>query len=608
MRGNIKHNNVRHLGLTLLKDEYWDFMLFKGEAFGGYEGLTTKCLSSFIDINNDDCFGDNGYLYSTTTWEEAINSGVALTHIGYTGIDNGLIEFNKEDITPNCFWKIFKGTKYRIPKNDMRFFMHPVTGNTGLYSYESSIEEENGKRFLSLKGGFYQGFFKLEGYDYQSLPHIIEDEWNFEFVIRKRGDYQLKENIINNIHPDNNGIFFYIGTRAENKFAEIYNGIYDNETSVKNEPRLYQDNLISEEDLKEKLKNNKCDEIDEQVDLSKIDLEINKTSFIEFDTDNKYLFFNHTKTGYTTVTFSELMNAVEKYDLTITENDILNLTNFNTGENVLYIENGILNVIGLTLNEDGILVPLTDTPEENEVETIHISMEARNYIDNPYNLYNRTETGYTIENYYDITKPINNVWSSANTYNMTKDIMGQAFALKLTDDGAISYFYTVKDCDSDTGYTTLTEKTLTGLVKENEWNIINVKFSVLEGYVCNIPQPKDRKMKMYIYLNGYLVFISKEIPAFYFKPLNDTYDKQEGVPYNISLGGGTQGLMECIWPNYFKTPIEVYELEKKYAGTFIGDIMSFKFYTCGLNIQEIRENYKFVVNKLDIKHSNNYII
>ena len=47
-------------------------------------------------------------------------------------------------------------------------------------------------------------------------------------------------------------------------------------------------------------------------------------------------------------------------------------------------------------------------------------------------------------------------------------------------------------------------------------------------------------------MNGKLVLISKELPTFNFRELNDTPDKQEGVPFNISVGGGTQGLSDVI--------------------------------------------------------------
>ena len=88
--------------------------------------------------------------------------------------------------------------------------------------------------------------------------------------------------------------------------------------------------------------------------------------------------------------------------------------------------------------------------------------------------------------------------------------------------------------------------------------------------------------------------------------MNDLYEKQEGVPFNISLGGGTQGLAETIMPNYMLNPTRVYPLEENFAGTFIGYMRSFKFYNCGMEYMNILNNYKFIKNNRN--HFNIYNI
>ena len=99
-------------------------------------------------------------------------------------------------------------------------------------------------------------------------------------------------------------------------------------------------------------------------------------------------------------------------------------------------------------------------------------------------------------------------------------------------------------------------------------------------------------MKLSFYVNGKLKMITKEIPILELRELNDLYSKQEGVPYNISVGGGTQGLCDVIYPLYRDNPFIIYPLEKYFAGSFIGDIKSFRFYSCLLNRNEIENNYK----------------
>ena len=76
-----------------------------------------------------------------------------------------------------------------------------------------------------------------------------------------------------------------------------------------------------------------------------------------------------------------------------------------------------------------------------------------------------------------------------------------------------------------------------------------------------------------------------------FKDLFEYREKQEGVPFNYSLGGGTQGLIET---NTIGGPDPLDEnliIEKNFAGSFLGDISKFRLYECCLDITTIR--YRF---------------
>jgi hypothetical protein len=93
---------------------------------------------------------------------------------------------------------------------------------------------------------------------------------------------------------------------------------------------------------------------------------------------------------------------------------------------------------------------------------------------------------------------------------------------------------------------------------------------------------KFGKMKIYIYVNGYLKFVSQELPELNLHRLDDLAERQEGVPYNISIGGGTQGLSERVFLDYYNTTDYILPLERNFGGSFIGDIKSFNFYDCYL--------------------------
>ena len=339
-----------------------------------------------------------------------------------------------------------------------------------------------------------------------------------EFVIRPRGDYQESGNTLNSIYPDNSGIFFYMGTRAENKFIEYYN--------------------CSELDkfpLRETPENGTTDDIDSEPLLVTSQGHVAESGN-EYDivTDNGYLIYNRTCSGETTDTWKQ-----------------------------------------------GDSIRLTETQRETT--------------ENLFTLLDRTCSGVTtdtLDEYLDEhPEKVKN-----DKCNILKDILGNAFALKINDNGSIGYKYLIKDCDNESGYKIAEENGLPGAITEGAWNCINVMFKILDGGVddCGVPLG-ERKMKIYIYINGYLKFVSKELPEFNFRELNDFCDKQEGVAFNISLGGGTQGLIESVWLDHMNGSKHIFPIEQNFAGSFVGDIRSFKFYNCQLQYNEIWNNFMYEI-------------
>ena len=197
----------------------------------------------------------------------------------------------------------------------------------------------------------------------------------------------------------------------------------------------------------------------------------------------------------------------------------------------------------------------------------------------------RTDSGYTIDNIDSYNE------KNSYNYNIYKDIRDNVFALRITEDGAIGYKLGVFSCDEDAQdhYKIIEEYSKNGIVKKDVWNSINVRF-VPCGASIGDCSSKGETMKIMIYVNGFLVLISKEIKSIVFKSLNESYQKQETVPYNISLGGGTIGLMETILPNYYAIPEYILPIERDFCGTFLGDIKSFKMYKGVVNYSSIK-NY-----------------
>lgn len=582
----LNYYKKRKIEAKLLTDKYFDVVLARDEGiytpFSIKSGLSTDCLSTYIDMTNENCITSDGVVsLSEYTYENAklLEEDTVLKDFNFVGLDNGRILFDKYTVSGKEFLNIIFPTSDEIvmPAYDASLHLYKVSGNTQTLDYSCEYNEND--ECYSFKGGFLQGFFKLYGFNYEILPPSIESEWNLEFVIRPKS-YKTKENILNNEHPKNKGIFFYMGTRAENKFAQFYNSEqlekYKDETignvfcddfankpysPIKPSSQERQDSIYIphlQESFNnpcncECIKNNKendavvasgnCDYYfadDYLAAPTVIDESSLKTSdgkpftangYYEIKTDNKHLFFNRTKDGFTTNTW---------------------------------------------IDADVILTGITREYKENLFLAMHHGKNGKTT-----NLVYDLDTDYTVP------------------YNFEKDIKNNSFALKYNDDGSISYRYLIKDCNSEQGFSIQEETTFSGIITSDEWNIVNVKLSVLnptETNDCGIVS-QGQKMKLRIYVNGYLKFVSKELPALSFSELNDTFDKQEGVPYNISLGGGTQGLRETIGLHYWERFPYILPIEQNFAGSFIGDIKSFKFYTCKKEYNAIKNNALFEMNK-----------
>lgn len=524
MHQNIKNKHSRILDSKLYNGNYYDFMLYKGESFvPSLAYLESLLLADFTNLTN--C---GSTIYSDVTWSGATNNDVEMNDIGLTGVDNGFIWFDKTTISNEEFLEIFLHSQYNIESGDTRLFMTQVSGNTQLFDYNLNIESGE-TNYISFKGGFYQGFFKLDGFDYQVLPDHMYDDLVFHFDLRPRTDYEISENTLNNLHPENSGIFFYLGTRAENKFWNFYqsgNPYNFDESSIE---QVYCDDIydtiidneyfIDDYAMKEKPINE--NELTDSDGNSLIE-----NGQYTITTDNKFIFFNRTPTGFT------INNWIE--------DSLVELKGRKKWTNLNYF-------------------PILD----------------------------RTETGLTIDDLenmeFDDLKPYYeanglNLDESKNIFGIYKDIRNNAFALRITENGAIGYKYGILNCDDDNlnKYEVVEEYSKDGLINQNEWNSINIRFVLLnKSDKCDY---RSKKMKIMIYVNGFLIFISKELPALSFKRLDEIYQKQEGVPYNISLGGGSQGLLESIMPNYYEIPKYVLPIEKDFCGTFIGDIRNFKIY------------------------------
>lgn len=649
---NLRENNFHNIRMNINKDEYYDFFVYK-DSYGVYNfknEYIKEGIISHIDLCDKDCYENNEWIFGKKdeVWGKSKAIDNTLYNITYTGFDNGLFNYRKDRISNKDFFEKFQKQSYRINKDDYRLKLHRVSGTTLLYDYPLSIEECQAK----LNGGFFQGFFQTECDKYKVLPNKISngEVWGLEFQLKKCNLEKESDKTLNDKYPDNKGIFFYMGTRAENKW--IY--LYDKDDKNK----LEENNPLSPDDYVEDGKIDKSDYIignfyDLDVEFPGPEKKVRFDDLFDYmnyryydpklyeekpcNLDGEdvmdYYVEGNTKAKLIDETqpYEELKGWCCNKDNGEEDDDKENNNDGRDNKNIEYIERDPDYDYNDPFGEDYIedLDNINDgedfdylEPEMNitdfDYETdngFKLSEGNHDYLmsDNKFLLFNRTCTGYTTDNWVDGNEvmftyrksnfkgnlfilmnrtctgyTVDNIDTLRekyiNQYNAYEDIYNNAFALRVKDDGSIGYRILTKDCEKSGEDKT---KVIEGysnpnIIPDCEWCDVFVKIYGTSG-----------GMKIYFYVNGKLVYITNELPRFNFRELDDLYEKQEGVPYNISIGGGTQGLSETVLQNYMLNPTRVYPIEKYFAGSFIGYIRDFKFYTENLEYMEIFNNYKY---------------
>jgi surface protein len=254
---NINQYNFRRFGLkpvnevtdlSLASDEksYDQEVIFSPLLIGEDDGNrmpfkfnfnssgTTLCQTSACVFSADTIVSEN-YWNPTDTDPNFCPIVTNLCDVGLTGIDNGLVQnMSGETIQTTTGLYTNISDKFSRYKYDRRMKLHPITGftttqnrlwNDNSYTYNLSYTNIGGDigYVARLNGGFFQGFYKLAGYDYQVFPERVNLGWTSEFVLRYRWTGNTDVGL-NQRYPDNKGTFFYMGARAENKFYHYADG------------------------------------------------------------------------------------------------------------------------------------------------------------------------------------------------------------------------------------------------------------------------------------------------------------------------------------------------------------------------------------------------
>lgn len=605
--GNIKNFNFNKLDLKLSNSDYWDFYLANDEGPAPYCGPLSSgdCFVVWYDFDNLDIYNNSNPnnihgddIYSLVTWNGAINTGYTFDTIGLTGIDNGLVNFNKDpsDKKNLALLAALTGSTLTIPANDNRFHMHSVNGTTGNYVYPYKITVDPTTpmigHFASLYGGFYQGYYKIDGSSYQILPTRVNQAWVAEFWLTTKQFDIAGDTILNDTHPNNSGFFFYMGTRAENKFWNLWEGSDTGCTINCTTAECHSGETISEW----------CT--------------IPKENEIVIAGDYGLgVSLDPPRTNIDLITNGFLIYG-RAYDASPAPLSGIN-SNFiytsGSTPNIYNIKNGCGNSL------DGLGAQTVYSYSGGGIPVAHVRTKLTNE-QNPFLIYGRASTASTwtcggpgdgLGNETAYSFSGRNTPETSIDYNV--DIVDNALGFRIKPDGSIGYrLLTVTgtcithgtDRKYITGTTIHEAYSVPNLIDPRYWYNVVIKYVTDYKPDCDLKVIKPRNGKLKFYINGLLKFTVYNFPEFVGKRLDEYKAKQVGVPFNFSLGGGSQGLIESQTFGGLDLSDRGLPIEENFGGTFIGGISQFKFNICDMSLCQIQNAYASQADKYGFKDDN----
>lgn len=587
---NLLNFNFNKLDLKLSNSDYWDFFLAADATDGDCYPLEAgPCLVVWYDFNVPSIYESNtNSIYSLVTWDKAVNTGYTLNTIGLTGIDNGLITFDKQagDDSNLALLSALTGSTLVIPANDMRLNLNRVTGTTQDFVYPIDLLIDSDFEYANLCGGFYQGFYKLDGNSYEVLPTRVNQSWAAEFWVKPQNLCSNSEPILNDVNPNNKGFFFYMGARAENKFWNIWEGADTGCTVSCSASTACTDTVNEWCTIPKESEISIVGDYGKAIPLDPPQVEIDLIT-------NGFLIYGRAHDGSVPKSTEEEGTIIyQPHDEIITGDTSCRC-----------------NVCGQ--NHDGLGTKNVCTYDGKGIAVVSTSSVLTNH-DNPFLIYGRARKhgrscgchsctgpndgfgGETVATFSGRTSPETQV-------NYSLDVFDNALGFRITDDGRIGYrlLSFTGHCETNSlgedvyvsGVTVEEGYSEAGIITPEMWSYVVIKFSTDYKDDCELEIVSPRKGKLSFYINGKLKYFIDEFDEFVARRLNEYKDKQIGVPFNISLGGGSQGLVESqTFDGRDPSDRNLY-IEENFAGTFIGGISQFKFNICDLRYCQIQNNF-----------------
>jgi hypothetical protein len=611
-----------------------------------------KFTLNYKEYNRNNIFVSENY-YNINNEDLTCYSAQTSCDIGLTGIDNGLVTgMTGYSIT---FTKgLFSdGLKFERLYFDRRLKLFQVTANTNspnirfsgfpntvLYEVVSKYGQTEGL-YHELYGGFYQGFYRLFGYDYDIFPERVNKGWTVELLLRPRliSEYfpGPGETTLNLLYPENANTFFYLGTRAENKFYHHADGTpncftgYTRFTSpltgistcaccnrtVTNSRCIYVYPPRSKDGVHDTHVNYGCDKCgsDKMVQATcgcGCDKIACATCGWECQIHECAVIVEVTPTPTPTPT-ATLSNCILPPVCTPTCNSCSNCTDcvdcvytgFSSIENTCEVDPK------MDVLSNNISFRLCGDPKNPGIGIRAIKFtggcETTGSCETSGITYT---TGYTVLDY--CTPPIYEYCESINYPFIEQEHWFQL--------DAVWERYTWLDtCDLwyRGGLGDITKKVYLESLANNTVSLIDTSYtrmdpkSTLEIDIVSLNEKwlleeNFRKGRLKIYINGKLFYTIEDFEEIIPRALNTDKEKQVGVPFNVSWGGGTQGLRENLTFNPKPACDIVFGVE---IGLLLiglispGSINAQYTLTTGLPYKdEIQVNFRNILNKKDGGH------
>jgi hypothetical protein len=458
------------------------------------------------------------------------------------------------------------------------------TGNTKETVYNIVTKTGNTVGIYNqLYGGFYQGFFKLFGYDYETFPNRTNKGWSVEMLLRARQEDQFipttGQTTLNLTYPNNENTFFYFGTRAENKYYHQAVGHPDSDTGYTRVTEV----------LSGCLKTCAC--------------------------------------ALTGVTLSRCLDNIYEPLVYTSQHNV----NCNCGCLETSVPNGDKDPLFDSMSNTFSL-RLSGDPSNPKVCIKVLKFTGGCEVTGSCETTGITyTTGYTISEYcssnriFDYCANVNPdflnkehwflidcVWER-NTYLDTCDLYYRGGL------STISSTHYVNSLAGNSVSLITVPYTQSGATPAEQVEIVNLNEKWLT-------QTDYRLGSLKIYVNGKLFYVVNGFEEIIPRGLNTEKEKQIGVPFNLSWGGGTQGLRESltfkecptsltgltyqqdpeVMPNETLSGTSLSALttniliEPTFGGSFDGAISQFRMYTEPLTYPEIIHNFSILKSTFNL--------